>query len=146
MCRKPNLFSFTGSKLFISWHISFYSCNFYSMLYQFGSVDADASFLDEWSFDQFQSLLNRSNEDPKLKELLLQDNLVIFLHLLGCDSNGHAHRPFSSIYLNNVKVVDHIAERTYALLEGYFKDDQTAYVFTADHGMHDKGQNYSISY
>ncbi|KAJ0098519.1 hypothetical protein Patl1_21933 [Pistacia atlantica] len=56
------------------------------------------------------SLLNRSNEDLKLKELLLQDNRVISLHLLGCDSNGHAHRLFSSIYLNNVKVVDHIAK------------------------------------
>ncbi|XP_040930166.1 GPI ethanolamine phosphate transferase 1-like [Gossypium hirsutum] len=99
----------------------------------------NASFLDEWSFDQFQSLLNRSNEDPKLKRLLEQDNLVVFLHLLGCDSNGHAHRPFSSIYLNNVKVVDHIAERVYNLLENYYKDNRTSYIFTADHGMSDKG-------
>ncbi|KAK9104670.1 hypothetical protein Scep_021514 [Stephania cephalantha] len=98
----------------------------------------DASFLDEWSLDQFQSLLNRSHDDLKLKKLLLQDNLVIFLHLLGCDSNGHAHKPFSSIYLNNVKVVDHIAESVYHLVEGYFKDNQTAYIFTADHGMSDK--------
>ncbi|XP_020538218.1 GPI ethanolamine phosphate transferase 1 isoform X2 [Jatropha curcas] len=104
-------------------------------------VNADASFLDEWSFDQFQSLLNRSNEDPKLKELLLQDKLVVFLHLLGCDSNGHAHRPYSSIYLNNVKVVDHVAERVYALLEDYYKDNSTAYIFTADHGMSDKGSH-----
>lgn len=104
------------------------------------TVHADASFLDEWSFDQFQSLLNRSNEDPKLKQLLLQDNLVIFLHLLGCDSNGHAHRPYSSIYLNNVKVVDRIAERVYNVLESYFNDNQTAYIFTADHGMSDKGR------
>ncbi|XP_021905332.1 GPI ethanolamine phosphate transferase 1 [Carica papaya] len=101
----------------------------------------DASFLDEWSFDQFQSLLNRSHEDPKLKELLLRDKLVIFLHLLGCDSNGHAHRPYSSIYLNNVKVVDHVAKRVYNLLEGYFKDNRTAYIFTADHGMSDKGSH-----
>ncbi|KAJ0043227.1 hypothetical protein Pint_19518 [Pistacia integerrima] len=105
------------------------------------SVNFYVSFLDEWSFDQFQSLLNRYNEDPKLKELLLQDNLVIFLHLLGCDSKGHAHRPFSSIYLDNVKVVDHIAERMYSLLEGCFKDNRTMYVFTADHGMHDKGSH-----
>ncbi|KAG4995029.1 hypothetical protein JHK82_031765 [Glycine max] len=69
----------------------------------------DASFLDMWSLDKFQSLLNKSREDPKLKELLQQDNLVVFLHFLGCDFNGHAHRPFSSIYLNN-KVVDHVAE------------------------------------
>lgn len=95
--------------------------------------------MDEWSFDQFQNLLNRSNQDAHLKRLLQQDNLVIFLHLLGCDSNGHAHRPYSSIYLNNVKVVDHIAERVYNLLQNYFKDDLTSYVFTADHGMSDKG-------
>uniref|UniRef100_A0A2P2KTQ4 GPI ethanolamine phosphate transferase 1 n=1 Tax=Rhizophora mucronata TaxID=61149 RepID=A0A2P2KTQ4_RHIMU len=111
------------------------------MLYQLNSVNADASFLDEWSFDQFQSLLDRSKEDQELKELLLQDNLLVFLHLLGCDSNGHAHRPYSSIYLNNVKVVDHIAERVYALLEDYYKDNRTAYVFTADHGMSDKGSH-----
>ncbi|WCJ20909.1 GPI ethanolamine phosphate transferase 1 [Euphorbia peplus] len=109
--------------------------------HEFEDFATDASFLDEWSFDQFQSLLNRSNEDPSLKELLLQDNLVIFLHLLGCDSNGHAHRPYSSIYLNNVKVVDRIAERVYSLLEDYYKDNRTAYVFTADHGMSDKGSH-----
>lgn len=76
-----------------------------------------------------------------MRKLLLQDKLVIFLHLLGCDSNGHAHRPFSSIYLNNVKVVDHIAKRMYFLLEDYFKDNRTAYIFTADHGMSDKGSH-----
>ncbi|XP_038704369.1 GPI ethanolamine phosphate transferase 1 isoform X2 [Tripterygium wilfordii] len=103
--------------------------------------NADASFLDEWSFNQFQNLLNRSYDDSKLKEMLHQDNLVIFLHLLGCDSNGHAHRPYSSIYLNNVKVVDHIAERVFTLLEDYFKDNRTAYIFTADHGMSDKGSH-----
>lgn len=103
---------------------------------------ADASFLDHWSFDQFQDLVNRSFDDIKLRQLLLQDKLVIFLHLLGCDTNGHAHRPYSSIYLNNVKVVDQIAESVYNLMENYFNDNQTAYVFTADHGMSDKG-NYT---
>lgn len=117
----------------------FCGSHFQLTLYQFVCVNADASFLDEWSFDQFKGLLNRSKEDPKLKELLLQDNLVVFLHLLGCDSNGHAHRPFSSIYLNNVAVVDSIAERVYNLLEDYYRDNRTSYVFTADHGMHDKG-------
>ncbi|KAJ0099043.1 hypothetical protein Patl1_21955 [Pistacia atlantica] len=76
------------------------------------------------------SLLNWSNEDLKLKELLLQDNRVISLHLLGFDSDGHAHWPFSSIYLNKVKVVDHIAKLMCSLLEGYFKHNRTTYVFT----------------
>lgn len=109
--------------------------------HEFEDFATDASFLDEWSFDQFQSLLNNSKEDQDLDHLLQQDGIAIFLHLLGCDSNGHAHRPFSSIYLNNVKVVDRIAERVYNLLEGHFKDNRTAYIFTADHGMSDKGSH-----
>ncbi|KMS95014.1 hypothetical protein BVRB_013220 isoform A [Beta vulgaris subsp. vulgaris] len=109
--------------------------------HEFEDFATDASFLDEWSFDQFQSLLNKSKEDPNLEHLLKQDKIAVFLHLLGCDSNGHAHRPFSSIYLNNVKVVDRIAERVYNLLEGHFKDNRTAYIFTADHGMSDKGSH-----
>ncbi|KAM0868625.1 hypothetical protein ACQ4PT_041189 [Festuca glaucescens] len=109
--------------------------------HEYEDFATDASFLDHWSFDQFEGLLNRSLDDVKLRQLLLQDKLVIFLHLLGCDSNGHAHRPYSSIYLNNVKVVDEIAERMYNLMERYFNDNQTAYVFTADHGMSDKGSH-----
>lgn len=109
--------------------------------HEFEDFATDASFLDEWSFDQFQNLLNSSNKDPKLKQLLEQDKLVVFLHLLGCDSNGHAHKPFSSIYLNNVKVVDKIAEKVYNLVQDYYKDNQTAYIFTADHGMSDKGSH-----
>ncbi|CAL9060247.1 GPI ethanolamine phosphate transferase 1-like isoform X1 [Musa acuminata AAA Group] len=109
--------------------------------HEYEDFASDASFLDQWSFDQFHSLLNRSRNDPKLRQLLLQDKLVIFLHLLGCDTNGHAHRPYSSIYLSNVKVVDKIAEDVYNLLENYFNDNQTAYIFTADHGMSDKGSH-----
>ncbi|PWA93645.1 transferase,sulfuric ester hydrolase [Artemisia annua] len=109
--------------------------------HEYEDFATDASFLDEWSFDQFESIVNKSKFDPKLKQLIHQDQIVIFLHLLGCDSNGHAHRPYSSIYLNNVKVVDRIAEGVYNLLENYFKDNQTAYIFTADHGMSDKGSH-----
>ncbi|GJV95037.1 GPI ethanolamine phosphate transferase 1 [Tanacetum coccineum] len=109
--------------------------------HEYEDFATDASFLDEWSFDQFESIVNKSKYDPKLKQLIHQDQIVIFLHLLGCDSNGHAHRPYSSIYLNNVKVVDRIAEGVYNLLENYFKDNQTAYIFTADHGMSDKGSH-----
>eukprot|EP01018_Ginkgo_biloba_P022729 Gb_08705 [translate_table: standard] len=109
--------------------------------HEYEDFAADAAFLDEWSFDHFHGLLNRSNEDPALKQVLHQDKLVIFLHLLGCDTNGHAHRPYSSIYLNNIKVVDYGVEKTYNLIEEYFKDNQTAYIFTADHGMSDKGSH-----
>ncbi|KAJ3679633.1 hypothetical protein LUZ60_017644 [Juncus effusus] len=101
----------------------------------------DASFLDHWSLDQFKNLLNKSRTDPETRDMLQQDKLVVFLHLLGCDTNGHAHRPYSPIYLNNVKVVDGIAKEVYELMEGYYGDNGTVYVFTADHGMSDKGSH-----
>ncbi|XP_078165994.1 sulfatase and phosphatidylinositolglycan class N domain-containing protein isoform X2 [Carex rostrata] len=109
--------------------------------HEYEDFATDASFLDHWSLDQLKNLLNGSRTDPKMKELLKQDKLVVFLHLLGCDTNGHAHRPYSPIYLNNVKVVDSIAKEVYDLMESYFNDSRTAYVFTADHGMSDKGSH-----
>lgn len=103
---------------------------------------ADASFLDEWSFERTAELLNQSRTDPELRKLLRGDQLVIFLHLLGCDTNGHAHRPFSSIYLNNVEVVDAGVKATVGLVESVFPDQRTAYIFTADHGMSEKGSSF----
>lgn len=43
--------------------------------------------------------------------------MVIFLHLLGADSNGHAFRPHSNEYLHNVRVLDAGVRRTEQLLE-----------------------------
>ncbi|KAI8029069.1 GPI ethanolamine phosphate transferase 1 [Camellia lanceoleosa] len=112
--------------------------------FAFGSPDIVPIFCSALPHSTWNSYPHEFEDfatDPKLKQLLLQDNLVVFLHLLGCDSNGHAHRPYSSIYLNNVKVVGHIAERVYNLVENYFKDNRTSYIFTADHGMSDKGSH-----
>ncbi|CAA7397835.1 unnamed protein product [Spirodela intermedia] len=108
---------------------------------EFEDFASDASFLDQWSFDQFHDLLHRSHNDSKLKQLLMQERIVVFLHLLGCDTNGHAHRPHSTIYSNNVRVVDRIAQRVQSLFEDYFGDNQTSYIFTADHGISDKGSH-----
>lgn len=75
----------------------------------------------------------------------MQERIVVFLHLLGCDTNGHAHRPHSTIYSNNVRVVDRIAQRVQNLFEDYFGDNKTSYIFTADHGISDKGlKNLSV--
>lgn len=35
----------------------------------------------------------------------------------------------------NIQVVDSIVKRTEALFRDFYKDDETAFVFTADHGM-----------
>lgn len=37
--------------------------------------------------------------------------------------------------MENIKVVDDIAKRTEGLVSQFFGDEETAFVFTADHGM-----------
>jgi phosphatidylinositol glycan class N len=41
-------------------------------------------------------------------------------------------------YLENIDIVDHGVQRLYELFEQYYGDGQTTYIFTSDHGMHNK--------
>lgn len=100
---------------------------------------ADASFLDEWSFDHMRDFLEGSSNDSDYRQMLEPLGSIAFLHLLGCDTNGHAHRPYSDVYLSNIRVVDQGVSLIYRLMEDSFKDKRTVYVFTADHGMSNKG-------
>lgn len=50
--------------------------------------------LDSWVFDKYLTWLRE--EAPKVKD---SDRIVFFLHLLGCDTIGHAAKPYSR-YLN----------------------------------------------
>ena len=80
-------------------------------------------------------------EDPVLDARLRQDKNVFFLHLLGLDTTGHSYRPYSREYLHNIKIVDQGVEKITALIDKFYADDKTAYVFTADHGMSDWGSH-----
>lgn len=42
-----------------------------------------------------QSFFNSSRSNQTLFSALNEDKVVLFLHLLGIDTNGHAHRPYS---------------------------------------------------
>jgi phosphatidylinositol glycan class N len=55
----------------------------------------DGSLLDAWVFDKFDGLIENATMDSTLNKLLRQDKIVFFFHMLGIDSNGHAHRPYS---------------------------------------------------
>lgn len=59
----------------------------------------DASRLDTWVFDHVVSFFEKAKGDKKLRERLLEDRIVFFLHLLGIDTNGHAHKPYSKYVL-----------------------------------------------
>lgn len=102
----------------------------------------EGSHLDTWVFEKMLALFEKAEEDEGLRRELLEPQTVFFFHLLGLDSNGHAHRPYSEEYLHNVHVVDSGIEQAYNIIEDFYDHDgRTAYVFTADHGMSNKGNH-----
>ncbi|KAM3725363.1 GPI ethanolamine phosphate transferase [Dirofilaria immitis] len=99
----------------------------------------DAAELDRWVFRKIEELLNSTNVN--ITKRLASDRLVFFLHLLGLDTNGHGHKPQSDMYIDNIEVVDTGVGRVVQLLNNYFADNRTAFLFTSDHGMTDWGSH-----
>lgn len=101
----------------------------------------DAVLLDIWVLDRVKALFVEAATNATLNAALRQDKLVFFLHLLGLDTNGHGHRPYSKEYLSNIQVVDQGVKDVTKLMEDFYNDGKTAFVFTADHGMSDYGSH-----
>ncbi|KHJ35658.1 putative phosphatidylinositolglycan class n [Erysiphe necator] len=101
----------------------------------------DAVQLDTWVFNQVDNFFLGAMRNKTLDAQLRQKRVIFFLHLLGLDTNGHAHRPYSKEYLSNIKVVDEGIKKTTEIIEKYYNDSKTAFVFTADHGMSDWGSH-----
>jgi phosphatidylinositol glycan class N len=73
---------------------------------------------------------------------LREDKVVLFLHLLGLDTNGHRNKPGSPEYMENIRVVDDGVKRVVDAVNRHWRHDgRTAFVFTADHGMTDWGSH-----
>ncbi|QDS69199.1 Glycosyl phosphatidyl inositol anchor synthesis [Venturia effusa] len=102
---------------------------------------SDATQLDIWVFDRVKALFEEAKMNSTLDEALRKDKLVFFLHLLGLDTTGHGFRPYSKEYLHNIKVVDQGVQEITELIDTFYDDGKTAYVFTADHGMSDWGSH-----
>ncbi|BGP29066.1 Glycosyl phosphatidyl inositol anchor synthesis [Rhodotorula toruloides] len=103
---------------------------------------SDAVHLDLWVLDQLASLLQNATSNPELKAKLDAPGVVFFEHLLGLDTTGHSYRPHGPEYHRNIRVVDYVVSRTVELLSEYYGDDgETAFVFTADHGMSSLGNH-----
>ncbi|KAF2226209.1 Phosphatidylinositolglycan class N-domain-containing protein [Elsinoe ampelina] len=101
----------------------------------------DATELDIWVFDHVKDFFTEASKNETLGRQIKQEGNVFFLHLLGLDTTGHGYRPYSKEYLNNIKVVDEGVKEITELVESFFGDDKTAFVFTADHGMSDWGSH-----
>lgn len=100
-------------------------------------ASADASRLDTWVFERVEEMLHSAASDPggALDTAMRGDRCVFFLHLLGIDTNGHAHRPHSASYLRNLALVDRGVRRLTEQFNAHFGDNDTAFIFTSDHGM-----------
>jgi GPI ethanolamine phosphate transferase 1 len=104
-------------------------------------LNPDSTALDTWVFEHVDALFENASSNRALNKALREDKLVFFLHLLGLDTAGHAYRPYSKEYLHNIKVVDEGLKATVKRVNEFYKDDATAWVFTADHGMSDWGSH-----
>ncbi|KAK0645580.1 Phosphatidylinositolglycan class N-domain-containing protein [Cercophora newfieldiana] len=105
------------------------------------NFSSDALVLDYWVFDHVKDFFKEAETNTTLRDALKQEKVVFFLHLLGLDTTGHSHRPYSKEYLHNIKVVDQGVQEITELIESFYADDRTAFVFTADHGMSDWGSH-----
>ncbi|KAH8118190.1 PigN-domain-containing protein [Phellopilus nigrolimitatus] len=94
----------------------------------------DATELDVW-------VLNQLKHMRYLTINLRGDKVVFFLHLLGLDTTGHSYRPHSKEYMRNIQVVDSIVAHTERLFDDFFGDNETSFIFTADHGMSNIGNH-----
>ena len=104
-------------------------------------ADSDASKLDLWVFDEVKELFGHAKTDKTLAASLAEDKIVFFLHLLGIDTNGHAHRPTSKEVIDNLKFVDSGVQEISELINTYYGDEKTSFVLTSDHGMTDWGSH-----
>uniref|UniRef100_A0A1Q3FC79 GPI ethanolamine phosphate transferase 1 n=1 Tax=Culex tarsalis TaxID=7177 RepID=A0A1Q3FC79_CULTA len=105
------------------------------------SGNSNTSALDTWVFDRVEEFFTvQENQNV----LISNKRVVLFLHLLGLDTAGHVHKPYSSLFTENLMIVDKGIHETVNLIENVTKHDQkTAYIFTSDHGMTDKGSHGS---
>lgn len=108
---------------------------------EFEDFSKDATELDIWVFDRVKQLFKDAETNATLNARLRENKIVFFLHLLGLDTTGHSYRPYSREYLHNIKIVDEGVREITQIIEDFYGDDETAYVFTADHGMSDWGSH-----
>lgn len=102
------------------------------------SASAQTNLVDKWVFDKVRQFLN---DDDKVRKVKEQDKIIFFLHLLGMDTSGHLHKPHSDKYTENLKYVDAGIKEFVELFEQKFDDNSTAFVFTSDHGMTNRGSH-----
>eukprot|EP01054_Gregarina_sp_Poly1_P007965 Gregarina_sp_Poly_1__7964@NODE_455_length_8267_cov_220_739024_g370_i0_p1_GENE_NODE_455_length_8267_cov_220_739024_g370_i0NODE_455_length_8267_cov_220_739024_g370_i0_p1_ORF_typecomplete_len955_score110_64PigN/PF04987_14/2_6e80Phosphodiest/PF01663_22/1_2e22Sulfatase/PF00884_23/6_5e10Metalloenzyme/PF01676_18/8_7e08SID1_RNA_chan/PF13965_6/45_NODE_455_length_8267_cov_220_739024_g370_i03803244 len=96
---------------------------------------------DERLAEDIYDVLRKVQEgDTETIASLEGDRVIILFHFLATDVSGHGFGPHSFEYFDAVRYNDELVEKIYSQLETHFKHDgRTTYLFTADHGMSDRG-------
>jgi Uncharacterized proteins of the AP superfamily len=101
----------------------------------------DATLLDRWVFDRVEEAFREAGKNNTLNQQFRSNKVILFLHLLGIDTIGHAQRPSSLAYREVTRYVDEGIKRMTALIDEFYNDNATTYIFTSDHGMSNKGKS-----
>lgn len=94
-----------------------------------------------WSYEKLKYMISESQLNSSLQEALIEDKLIYFVHMLGTDTSGHADKPASKEYLENIRITDDIVRDTVHLINEFYRDNRTAFIYTSDHGMTDWGSH-----
>ncbi|XP_035127173.3 GPI ethanolamine phosphate transferase 1 isoform X1 [Callithrix jacchus] len=117
-----------------------YTYSYDSKRQDFGAQDATK--LDTWVFDNVKDFFHHARNNQSLLSKINEEKIVFFLHLLGIDTNGHAHRPSSRDYKDNIKKVDDGVKEIVSMFNHFYGNDgKTTFIFTSDHGMTDWGSH-----
>ncbi|KAF4520463.1 hypothetical protein B566_EDAN004714 [Ephemera danica] len=99
------------------------------------SGDGSNEKLDLWVLERTLKFFGSSQDVHEFGD-------IFFLHFLGIDTAGHATKPHSRQYIDNINLVDDaIKQVEKAVNKFYGNDNKTAFIFTSDHGMTDWGSH-----
>ena len=111
--------------------------------HDFEDFSKDAWILDDWVFERVKGLFEAAKTNATLDAELRKGKNVFFLHLLGLDTAGHSHRPFSWQYLHNIQIVDRGVKEITRLVEEFYDDDKTAFVLAASNSPFTRSNTHS---